>query len=70
METQGPPNLYDTNSKAYQTWQQVGQILNASKPRGLVVVSAHWEADDGDEGVESMSHTLIIRVEVTELIMT
>lgn len=43
--------MYDTSSEPYKAWQEVGRrILNDVEDgrvsKGLVCVSAHWEADD------------------------
>jgi 4,5-DOPA dioxygenase extradiol len=40
---QGPPTMFDTDSGAYKAWQRYGKAVLAAKPKGLIVVSAHWE---------------------------
>lgn len=44
----GPPTMFDTDSAAYKAWQKYGKVVADQHPRGLVVVSAHWESE-GDE---------------------
>lgn len=44
--------MFDTQSKPYKAWQKYGAAVEAAKPRGLVVVSAHWENEDGSEHVK------------------
>lgn len=39
--------MFDTNNPAYKAWQKYGKIVEQANPKGLVVVSAHWEADNG-----------------------
>jgi len=39
--------MFETTSKPYLAWQDYGKMVNAAKPKGLVVVSAHWEDDAG-----------------------
>lgn len=39
--------MFDTANPAYKAWQKYGALVEQAKPRGLVVVSAHWEADSG-----------------------
>jgi aromatic ring-opening dioxygenase catalytic subunit (LigB family) len=41
----GPPTLFDTEHKAHKAWVDVGRAIVASQARALVVVSAHWEAE-------------------------
>jgi len=43
--------MFETTSKPYLAWQDYGKMVNAAKPKGLVVVSAHWEDDAGGSGV-------------------
>lgn len=42
----GPPTMFETNSAPYKAWQKYGQTVAEQNPRGLVVVSAHWESDN------------------------
>lgn len=49
--------MYDTPHPAYAQLQKVGrEITGVIKPKAVVVVSAHWEAEEWaggrDEGVE------------------
>lgn len=39
----GPPTMFDPDSKPYRAWREYGRRVGESPPRGLVVVSAHWE---------------------------
>lgn len=48
---QGPPSMFAVASEPYKAWQKFGQMVQEAKPRGLVVVSAHWENESGGEGV-------------------
>ena len=43
--------MFETTSKPYLAWQDYGKMVNAAKPKGLVVVSAHWEDEAGGSGV-------------------
>jgi aromatic ring-opening dioxygenase catalytic subunit (LigB family) len=49
--------MFDTASAPYKAWQAFGQRVTSDAPRGLVVVSAHWEAE-GDT-VQSKRYPLI-----------
>ena len=51
-DVQGPPTLFDTASKPYQAWKTIGQSLIRDAPKGIVVVSAHWEKEGGGKGVK------------------
>ncbi|EJT48112.1 hypothetical protein A1Q1_02922 [Trichosporon asahii var. asahii CBS 2479] len=42
----GPPTMFDTASAPYKAWQKYGQAVVEQNPRGLVVVSAHWESNN------------------------
>lgn len=42
----GPPTMFETTSAPYKAWQKYGQAVAEQNPRGLVVVSAHWESDN------------------------
>lgn len=42
----GPPTMFETNSAPYKAWQKYGQTVAEQNPRGLVVVSAHWESNN------------------------
>ncbi|WVQ84626.1 hypothetical protein IAT38_006781 [Cryptococcus sp. DSM 104549] len=39
----GPPTIEQYDSEPYKGWLKFGKLLNASKPKGIIVVSAHWE---------------------------
>jgi 4,5-DOPA dioxygenase extradiol len=43
--------MFETTSKPYLAWQDYGKMVNAAKPKGLVVVSAHWEDEAGSSAV-------------------
>lgn len=43
--------MYDTSGAPYKAWQEIGQrikkdIEDGKVTKGLVCVSAHWEAED------------------------
>jgi aromatic ring-opening dioxygenase catalytic subunit (LigB family) len=45
--------MYDSSHPAHTILKQIGQeITNKVTPKALVVVSAHWEAGSGGDGVE------------------
>jgi 4,5-DOPA dioxygenase extradiol len=44
----GPPTLFDTDHKAYQHWLKVIQDIKQASLRGIVFVSAHWQAERED----------------------
>jgi aromatic ring-opening dioxygenase catalytic subunit (LigB family) len=48
--------MFDTESGPYKAWQKYGKAVEAANPRGLVVVSAHWENDADEYDVLGMSH--------------
>lgn len=39
---------FDTSSAPYASWQRFGKEVLTMKPKGLVVVSAHWESERSD----------------------
>ncbi|WVQ84625.1 hypothetical protein IAT38_006780 [Cryptococcus sp. DSM 104549] len=43
----GPPTIEQYDSEPYQGWRKFGSLLKASQPKGVVVVSAHWENESG-----------------------
>lgn len=43
--------MFETTSKPYLAWQDYGKMVNAAEPKGLVVVSAHWEDEAGGSRV-------------------
>ncbi|WWD03665.1 hypothetical protein V865_001720 [Kwoniella europaea PYCC6329] len=45
----GPVTGDQKQSEPYKAWQSVGRIIQANPPKGIVIVSAHWEnhTDDG-----------------------
>lgn len=51
----GPPTLFDSASKPYKQWQKTGEAIQALQPKGIVVVSAHWESQMHSNDVQSMS---------------
>lgn len=44
--------MFDTRSEPYQAWKAFGRVVEAAKPRGLVVVSAHWEHPHNTSSVQ------------------
>ncbi|WWC64557.1 uncharacterized protein I303_107168 [Kwoniella dejecticola CBS 10117] len=50
----GPPTIEQTHSAPYKAWQRIGQMINSDPPKGIVVISAHWENDTGFKGSESV----------------
>ncbi|KLT38816.1 Extradiol aromatic ring-opening dioxygenase [Cutaneotrichosporon oleaginosum] len=51
----GPPTMFDTASAPYKAWQKYGKMVEAARPRGLVVVSAHWENPSHSAGVVAVN---------------
>ncbi|SPO49122.1 uncharacterized protein PSANT_07069 [Moesziomyces antarcticus] len=51
----GPPTMFQPEHPAYQHWRrwgkQVRELHQQGVVRGLVFVSAHWQAEDLDQGV-------------------
>lgn len=49
----GPPTMFDTQHLAYKKWQSIGKELlgYGEKLKGIVIVSAHWQAEDRPKGV-------------------
>lgn len=47
--------MFESTSKPYLAWQDYGKMVNAARPRGLVVVSAHWEDERGSDKVSGES---------------
>ncbi|WVQ74263.1 hypothetical protein IAR50_003860 [Cryptococcus sp. DSM 104548] len=43
----GPPTVEQTESPPYKAWRKFGKIIEANPPKGIVVVSAHWENEQG-----------------------
>ncbi|KAE8215840.1 hypothetical protein CF327_g917 [Tilletia walkeri] len=43
----GPPTLFQTEHPAYQHWIKIGQEMRNANLKGLVVISAHWQAELG-----------------------
>ncbi len=45
----GPPSLFTPGSKPYEAWKRTGsrirQEVKEGRIKGLICVSAHWEAD-------------------------
>lgn len=44
--------MFETSSPAYQAWKGIGRDIKRHRPKGLVVVSAHWENDQQSSGVK------------------
>lgn len=43
--------MFDTNSAPYKAWIKYGKAVAESNPKGLVVVSAHWENPSHSDAV-------------------
>ncbi len=41
--------IFDTESAAYKAWKVFGTILTNERPKGIVVVSAHWASTSGTD---------------------
>ncbi|ORY33446.1 Extradiol ring-cleavage dioxygenase, class III enzyme, subunit B [Naematelia encephala] len=46
----GPNSISEPKTGAYKGWKDFGRIVTEAQPKGLVIVSAHWE-NVGREGV-------------------
>lgn len=46
--------MFDTESEPYTAWQKYGKMVEEARPRGLVVVSAHWENPEYTKSVLGM----------------
>lgn len=44
----GPPTLFDVNHPAHQHWLKVASDIKNAKLKGIIFVSAHWQAESGD----------------------
>lgn len=44
----GPPTLFDVEHSAHQHWLQLAKDFRQSNLKGIVFVSAHWQAEEGD----------------------
>jgi len=54
--------MFDTQSAPYKAWIKYGATVTSNNPKGLVVVSAHWENDANSPGVlvnEDASNPLV-----------
>lgn len=51
--------MFETTSEPYKAWQAYGKMVNAAAPRGLVVISAHWEEEGGSAGVKGTSFSTV-----------
>lgn len=49
----GPNSAFETESKPYAAWKKYGDYIRALDPKGLVVVSAHWDNPSGSPDVIS-----------------
>ncbi|ORX40605.1 Extradiol ring-cleavage dioxygenase, class III enzyme, subunit B [Kockovaella imperatae] len=48
----GPPTMFDFEGEGYKSWVKMGESVRASNPKGIVIVSAHWESDyTSDQGI-------------------
>jgi aromatic ring-opening dioxygenase catalytic subunit (LigB family) len=43
--------MFDTNSAPYKAWIKYGKAVADAKPKGLIVVSAHWENPSNSDSV-------------------
>ncbi|KAL9931352.1 hypothetical protein V8E36_009749 [Tilletia maclaganii] len=43
----GPPTLFQTEHPAYKHWVKIGDDIRQAKLKGIVVISAHWQAKLG-----------------------
>lgn len=43
--------MFETTSEPYKAWQHFGKAVMEDEPKGLVVVSAHWETPSDESGV-------------------
>ncbi|WWD19636.1 hypothetical protein CI109_104098 [Kwoniella shandongensis] len=43
----GPPMIEQYHAPPYHGWKKFGKLLLGNKPKGIVVVSAHWENSSG-----------------------
>ncbi|WRT70203.1 uncharacterized protein IL334_007198 [Kwoniella shivajii] len=50
----GPPTIEQIHSEPYKAWQEFGHLINSNPPKGIVVVSAHWENQLGLKGSDSV----------------
>lgn len=47
--------MYDTDHVAYSQLEEIGkEITTQVKPKAVVVVSAHWEAAERDDGTDAI----------------
>lgn len=44
----GPPTLYQPQHPAHQHWLRLGRDIRRTQPKGIVFVSAHWQAEPED----------------------
>lgn len=51
----GPPTLYDPQHPAHKHWVRTADSIRQAKLKGIVFVSAHWQAEQGDF-LEHKSH--------------
>jgi aromatic ring-opening dioxygenase catalytic subunit (LigB family) len=54
--------MFDTKSAPYKAWIKYGKAVTDNNPKGLVVVSAHWENGHNSDGVivnEDASNPLV-----------
>jgi aromatic ring-opening dioxygenase catalytic subunit (LigB family) len=47
--------MFESSSKPYKAWVDYGKMVNTANPRGLVVISAHWENEGGGDSVKGVS---------------
>ncbi|WWC72038.1 uncharacterized protein I206_105997 [Kwoniella pini CBS 10737] len=50
----GPPTIEQTHSAPYKAWEKFGKLISADPPKGIAVVSAHWENESDFKGSESV----------------
>lgn len=45
--------MYDSSHPAHPVLEQIGrEITTRVKPKAVIVISAHWEVEQGQDGVE------------------
>lgn len=61
----GPPTLFEIESAPHQHWLQIGKDLRQANLRGIVFVSAHWQAEDDDFAEAASSKSILINNNVS-----
>ncbi|WVR07665.1 hypothetical protein IAU60_004707 [Kwoniella sp. DSM 27419] len=50
----GPPSVEQYHSGPYKAWRRFGEMIMAEPPKGIVVVSAHWENDQAGPSTDGV----------------